>query len=171
VHDRKITLCEIAEKESLTYAIDRLIPYAHWITPRDQRKRFTALFFLTRIPDGQCACHDDIELVHSCWVTPSQALQQHNAGKIVLMPPTLRTVEELDGFRNAEALFAGAASRTILPVLPEPFQEARGPGFKLPHDPEYTIEDYRQPARPGESSRVVLIDGVLHSVAFEHARG
>ena len=32
-------------------------------------------------------------------------------------------------------------------------------GLKLPHDPEYSIEEFKQPHRPQETSRIVMMDG------------
>ena len=87
------------------------------------------------------------------------------------MPPTLRTVEELGDFGDIDALFTHAARRTIHPVLPEPLEGKLGPGVKLPWDPEYTIEDYRLPPRPGEPSRIALVDGVFRSVVFGEEAG
>jgi len=40
-------------------------------------------------------------------------------------------------------------------------------GVKLPHDPEYTISAYKQPARRGETSRIVIENGGWKSVCIE----
>ncbi len=167
LHDRQLSLRELAERESLRFAIDRLYPFAHWVTPLNLPKRFATRFFLARCPGGQRACHDDVELVHSLWITPAEALRRNRTGQIVLMPPTLRTVEELADFHDIDALFAHTAQRPIHLILPEPLAGAQNPGVKLPWDPEYSIDSFRLPPRPGEPSRIVLVDGVFRSVVFE----
>jgi hypothetical protein len=49
-----------------------------------------------------------------------------------------------------------AQGRAIYPILPEPGDNI----LKLPHDPEHSIEKYKQPARPNEPSRIVMTDSL-----------
>jgi len=51
-----------------------------------------------RMPVGQHAVHDRMELTDSQWMTPAAALAEHYAGRIFLMPPTLKTIEELNTY-------------------------------------------------------------------------
>jgi len=159
LHEGKISLSEIAEKENLRFPLDRLLPYSHWITPEIESKRFNTRFFLARLPEGQAAVHDDVELIESVWLSPAAALAQNTSGKILLMPPTLKTLEELKGFSGTDALFAATLQKRLYPILPQAFSLEGGFGVKLPHDPEYAIAGYRQPPRPGESSRVIFQNG------------
>ena len=99
-------------------------------------------------------------MTKSQWLSPSEAIDRQRAGKILLMPPTLKTLEELNAFRSQEELFKAARSRPIRTILPETFTTDNGFGVRLPHDPEYTIEAYKQPPRPEETSRIVMRDGL-----------
>jgi len=139
-----------------------LIPYSHWITPEIVPKRFSTRFFLAELPQGQSATTDKDELTSSLWVTPHDALQMYTAGEITLMPPTLKTVEEMAKFISLDELFAAARNRTIYPIMPQPMKN----GLKLPHDPEYSIERYKQPVRLGEDSRFLLVGGKWQCVEF-----
>jgi len=160
LHEKSLSLNELARRENILFAADLLTPYAHWITPEIERKRFSTRFFLAVHPRGQLPFHDTIEMTKSLWISPAEALEQHRAGKILLMPPTLKTVEELNEFESVERLFAAAASRRLLPILPEAFRFEGGFGVKLPHDPEYSIEAYRVPPRSEEPSRIVMREGL-----------
>ncbi len=120
----ELSLKEIAEKERIRYAIDLLIPYARWITPEIESTRFDARFFLARHPRAQFPFHDSIETTKSLWLSPSQALAMHDAGDVLLMPPTLKTIHELSTFISVEDLFTAAATRTIYPVLPQAFADS-----------------------------------------------
>ena len=82
------------------------------------------------------------------------------AGRIVLMPPTLKTVEELAAHRTTEALFKAVSGRAIPPILPQPFTPGGEFGVKLPFDPEYTIDAFKLPPRPGETCRIVTCKGI-----------
>jgi 8-oxo-dGTP pyrophosphatase MutT (NUDIX family) len=156
IYDHRLSLKDLAEREGLTFAPDLLTPYSHWITPEIESKRFSTRFFLARQPPEQIPFHDTIEMTKSQWLAPSTALEQQGQGQILLMPPTLKTLEELEDFDSLDDLFQASRSREIRTILPEAFKTDDGFGVRLPHDPEYKIEGYKQPARPGETSRIVL---------------
>ena len=155
----ELSLKELAEKEAILYTLDILIPYSHWITPEIESKRFNTRFFLARLPQGQKSFHDGQEMTNSIWITPDKALKQHKSGRIVLMPPTLKTIIELNNYDSTEQLYRSQKDRRIDIILPQAFVENNRRGVKLPHDPDYTIDTYKQPPRSGEPSRIVMIDG------------
>lgn len=163
LHEGRSTLTDLARREGIRYAADLLIPYSHWITPDTEPRRFDTRFFLARLPEQQFAVHDRMELTESCWMTTGSALADHDAGRIALMPPTLKTIEELHAFSRVEPLFASARSKRIHTILPEAFQTADGVGVRLPHDPEYTLDAFKQPPRPGETSRMVMQNRIWKS--------
>ena len=159
----RTTLGEMARRENLVFPLDALIPYAHWITPEFLPKRFSTRFFLTALPEDQSAATDQGELTDSLWAKPEEFLRRYRGREIVLMPPTLKTLEELARYACLNDLFAGTRGRAIYPILPEPGENM----IKLPHDPEYGIERYKQPARPEEPSRILMTDG-LWRTGFDH---
>jgi 8-oxo-dGTP pyrophosphatase MutT (NUDIX family) len=152
----QITLAEIAQKEKILFFPDALIPYAHWITPEFEKKRFNTLFFLAKLPPRQMPVADAAELTESLWVTPQKALEMHLKKKIILMPPTLKTIEELSTFRNINELFFATQKKIIYPILPQ----LAGNILKLPHDPEYSIDAYKRPVNLSEPSRILAKNGV-----------
>ncbi len=164
LHEKRITLSELAIAEKLCYSPGLLVPYAHWITPEVEKRRFDTRFFLGRLPENQTPHHDDVELTESRWITPAAALEEHRKKRITLMPPTLKTVEELGGFNTIETLFEEGAARALYPILPQAFADGGDLGVRLPHDPEYGIEAYRRPLRSDDPSRIVLRDGVWRTL-------
>ena len=160
LHEERLTLAELVRREGLIFAPDLLIPYAHWITPETESRRFNTRFFLARLPEGQIPVHDRMELTESSWMTPAFALAENEAGRIILMPPTLKTIEGLLSFSNTAQLFAAARSQRIWTVLPETFRTADGFGIRLPHDSEYTLNVGKQPPHPGGSTRIVMEGGI-----------
>jgi len=159
IHEQTMSLRDLAEAEGIYFRFDLLTPYAHWITPQIESKRFDTRFLLARMPQNQVPIHDSIEMTESLWITPADALVRQAAGELLLMPPTLKTMEELAEFSSIEQLFNAAASRDIQPILPQAFQTPEGFGVKLPYDPEYTLTDSKLPPRPGEPSRIVMVNG------------
>jgi 8-oxo-dGTP pyrophosphatase MutT (NUDIX family) len=160
LHEGRLTLAELVRRENLVFSPDLLVPYSHWITPEIETRRFDTRFFLSMLPEGQIPIHDRMELTESRWMSPAFALAEHAAGRIVLMPPTLKTIEELLSFANAAQLFSAVRSRRIRTILPDAFWTEDGFGIRLPTDSEYGPTALRQPPRPGESTRIVMEGGI-----------
>ena len=159
----QITLVDIARKEEISFFPDALIPYAHWITPEFEKKRFSTRFFLAELPPDQTPLADAMELTESLWVTPQKALAMHRQKEIILMPPTLKTIEELSAFRDIKELFSAAKIKIIYPILPQ----LTGNSLKLPHDPEYSIDFYKRPVNLSEPSRILVENGVWKTAFYE----
>jgi 8-oxo-dGTP pyrophosphatase MutT (NUDIX family) len=157
----QITLGEIARRENVFLFTESLIPYAHWITPEIEKTRFSARFFLAKLPEGQTPIADPGELAESLWLTPNNALAMHLRREILLMPPTLKIIEELSAYSSITELFKTAQKKTIYPIMPQITKSA----LLLPHDPEYNITIYKRPPDPDEPSRIIIQDGVW-KIAF-----
>ena len=165
IHDNKMTLVELAQKEGLIYTPDDLIPFAHWITPVFQKTRFDTWFFLAELPEGQVAAHDNKELTSTEWMTPEDALTKNAAGEIKLLPPTIMTLTELASFNLVNELFRHASSKKIPSILPEVFSEGLAAGVRMPNDPDYSDTALRLPSKQGEPSRVILDNGIWRIIS------
>jgi 8-oxo-dGTP pyrophosphatase MutT (NUDIX family) len=158
----EISLSEIAREEDIVFFPDVLVPYAHWITPEFENMRFDTRFFLAKLPPEQRPVADATELTESLWVTPKNALEMHQRKEIMLMPPTLKTIEELCAFKSIDELFAATAKKDIYPILPQ----LSGNCILLPHDPEYNIAEYKRPADTAVSSRIMNENGVWKTAYY-----
>jgi 8-oxo-dGTP pyrophosphatase MutT (NUDIX family) len=122
VHSGETTLRTVLERERLRLALDVLILFAHWVTPPIDTRQFDTRFFVTRVPPHQTPVHDDTETTHSVWMTPSVAIAQSQADRIVLPPPTWSTIRELEPFTTVDEALAWARTRRVArrqPVLIE----------------------------------------------------
>ena len=160
IHEKELSLKDLARQENLTFAVDILLPYSRWIAPDRVEKRFDTRFFLCRLPWGQKTDYDPVELMSYEWRMPDEILRQNNSGEIKLIPPTLKTIDHLCSFPSIDHLYRYAQSRPIYPILPELYSEGDSIIMKLPHDPEYSIQTYKQPASPDEPSRIILRQGI-----------
>jgi len=167
IHQKEMTLEDLAKREKLVFRLDRLIPFAHWITPELESKRFDTRFFLAPIPSGQKPVHDSIEMTETLWTTPKDALKRQKAGEILLMPPTIKTLEEMSLFSSISSLFSYASSLNIKTNLPQISTEGDDIVIKLPHDPEYTIAEFKQSHRSEEISRFILRDNRLEAAKYK----
>src|SRR5262249_58815809 len=109
LHNRSRTLPEILEREGLRLAVDALIPFAHWVTPPVDTRRFDTRFFVARVPPEQTPAHDDTETIDSVWLTAAGALARARRDDLVLPVPTWPTGRELQPFAAAAEVLAWAA--------------------------------------------------------------
>lgn len=106
---RRAAVRELREEASLDIELQQLVPISRWITPEILPKRFDTWFFIAE-PRRFDVVVDGGEIREFRWITPSAALQQHNAGEIELPPPTFVTLTDLAVHNSvAEALSAAAA--------------------------------------------------------------
>lgn len=98
------------------YDLGALVPFAHWITPEIEPRRYDTWFFAARLPAGAEARIDGEEAVAGAWFRPADALARHDAGRLPLAPPTLRTLAELVPYPSAAAVLE--AERRVVPICP-----------------------------------------------------
>lgn len=89
-----------------------LVPGARWETPLGAPIRFDARFFLVRAPDGWEPVPDPDEVARCMWLTPAEALSEHAAGRALMAPPTVATLQMLDGHEDVAGAMRGAGSGT-----------------------------------------------------------
>lgn len=145
---------DVLEAEGAVLTTDALVPFARWITPEAEQRRYDARFFMTTLPPGQRGRHDDHETVSSVWSTPARMLDAFHRGDVLLAPPTLRALELLSDCADIEAALALCNEQTLAPVCPR-FVATDPPMLVLPGDPEHEVAE-RRVAGP---TRFVLRDG------------
>jgi 8-oxo-dGTP pyrophosphatase MutT (NUDIX family) len=119
-------------RHGVTLATRSLVPFARWVTPRVETRRFDARFFLARATERhEGATHDGSETVDSAWLSPSEALDRALRGEIVVAPPTWRTLDTIRDARTVAEVLSRAPS-VITPVEPEVVVERDAPCVVFP---------------------------------------
>ena len=115
-----LTLAELLSRRGLVLRADLLVPWARWVTPEGEPRRFDARFFAAALPEGQQAVGHEAEAEHVAWLRPASAIEAARAGEISLLPPTAATLNDLASAVAAGAGLDGilATRRVIEPVCP-----------------------------------------------------
>jgi 8-oxo-dGTP pyrophosphatase MutT (NUDIX family) len=129
------------EGAELVLATDLLVPFAHWITPADQPKRFDTQFFLAPAPEDQVPQHDGHEAVEVRWFTPAGAIAAADRSQIKLVMATRLNLLKLGRARSvAEALDAARRAR-IVTVQPVSVERPEGIAFRIPAEADYGVTE------------------------------
>ena len=134
---------------SLRLQTRSLVPWSRWITPTMPsitNKRFDTRFFVSPVPAGQVAVHDNHETTESVWLSPRTALQQYWSGRIALAPPQIMSLAHLSRHASVDSVMTQARSRMPPVIQPEPFDLEGGRVICYPGDERHSI---RKPAIPG----------------------
>jgi 8-oxo-dGTP pyrophosphatase MutT (NUDIX family) len=134
---------DLVRDADLRLTLDRLVPFAHWITPSFEPRRFDTHFFLVRAPASQVVRHDGREAVDHEWVTPDTLLARRREGQAKLMFPTRLNLEVLGRSANAADAERAARSRTVVTVEPQVEQREDGKVLVIPEAAGYGLTEER----------------------------
>jgi 8-oxo-dGTP pyrophosphatase MutT (NUDIX family) len=110
---------ELEEETGIELAADaEILPWMRWITPEVVPVRFDTLFFVGLAPAHSPPRPDGVEISDAGWFGPRAALDAHAADELKLVFPTIKTLETLLPYANAEEVLAAAPGRSLDPVLP-----------------------------------------------------
>ena len=136
--DHSLSFAAMLDRRGLMLRADLLRPWAHWITPEVEPKRFDTRFFVAALPTGQRTRDVGGEADRVAWVRPADALAAADSGEMGMLPPTAFTLSELATYADVAAVLEAGSARDVKPVLPKIVlgddDEAR---LLLPHDADY----------------------------------
>jgi len=114
-----------------------LVRFSRWITPEAVSIRFDTHFFLVAAPEDADPQPDGGETVDLGWFTPRGAIEAYERDEILLVFPTIKTLEQLAEFSSADALLEWASGRDVEPVEPQVIGEGPAARIVLPGEPGY----------------------------------
>ncbi|GLZ33000.1 NUDIX hydrolase [Lentzea sp. NBRC 105346] len=115
--DRELSLAQFLADANLVLRADLLRPWANWVTPVGEPRRYDTRFFVAALPEGQLADGETTEASHSAWQRPSDAIADAREGRHMLMPPTMRTLDEVGALGSVSAVMA--EERSIDKIIPK----------------------------------------------------
>jgi 8-oxo-dGTP pyrophosphatase MutT (NUDIX family) len=132
---------DLVASSGLLLDVDRLVYWSHWITPSHEPRRFDTHFFAVAMPEGQVASLDQRESTELAWLTPRDVCAAAASGSMLIAPPTLLTLEDID---EAYALHGGVSEmlaaergRAAPPVMPRVVMDGATTHVLMPWNPAY----------------------------------
>lgn len=103
---------------SVAPALAILQPFAHWVTPEVEQRRFDTRFFAARVPAGQDLADVTTEHQNVQWADPRAALD------LPMLPPTRAVLTELARFDSVAQVLS--VPRDPVPIMPRPVASGDG---------------------------------------------
>jgi 8-oxo-dGTP pyrophosphatase MutT (NUDIX family) len=135
---RRAAVRELREEVDVTLPDPAaLVRFSRWITPAEIKVRFDTHFFLAPAPPGAAPRVDGDECVDLRWLTPHGALDAGARGELQLFLPTIKHLEQIEGFASARELLDWARGREVRPVQPRVLSDGETARIVLPGEPGY----------------------------------
>jgi 8-oxo-dGTP pyrophosphatase MutT (NUDIX family) len=155
---KETTLLALLGAAGRSLDLGELVPFARWITPIAESRRYDTRFYLYVAGSTLTGAHDDHETTASFWAPPAEVVRRFVAGELQLAPPTHRTLEILATAATATDAMALAAKACLDPICPRLVSSGDAVALVLPGDPDHEV---REPRSPGKSRYVLRGDRFL----------
>jgi len=132
-----VTLAGLLSRRGLVLRADLLVPWARWITPEGEPRRFDARFFAAALPTGQVPTGHAAESDHIAWLRPADAIAAARAGEISLFPPTAATLNDFAAGDGVAAILGRPP--LIEPVRPRLVREDGEAWLYIPDEVGYPL--------------------------------
>jgi 8-oxo-dGTP pyrophosphatase MutT (NUDIX family) len=127
---RACAVRETAEETGVLLDEADLLPWAHWITPEFETRRYDTWFFVAAMPLDQQAVDMSGETDLAEWSTPRKALAAVHSESLKMLPPTMSMLIELADLATVAEVINHATGRRIEPVLPRLVETESGWEFR-----------------------------------------
>ena len=122
---------DLLRDQGLAVASDLLHPWARWITPLGEVRRYDTRFFVAALPDGATPADLTSESSTAGWLPARAALAEGERGERILMPPTVAVLQSVAAFPTVSEVLAAADARDLTPVAPVLRRDAEGMSIML----------------------------------------
>jgi 8-oxo-dGTP pyrophosphatase MutT (NUDIX family) len=115
---RATAVRETWEETGVRLEPGRLVPWARWVTPVGEPRRYDTMFFVAELPAGADPVATGTEMDRVQWLRPADALTAVETGALAMWPPTLVTLRELAACADVAGVLVAARERRLQPVRP-----------------------------------------------------
>jgi len=116
---------EVHEETGVRLGPADLKPWARWITPEFEPRRYDTWFYVAALPAGQEPADISGEADRTCWLPPAEAL------RLAMLPPTIVVLRSLAEYGSVGEVLA-VPERPVSAVLPRIELTEHGARLVLP---------------------------------------
>ncbi|HVQ86629.1 MAG TPA: NUDIX domain-containing protein [Actinomycetes bacterium] len=102
---------ETFEESGVRLDLTTLVPWARWLTPPGESRRFDARFYIAPCPAKQAPRPLTGEVASGDWFVLRRAVEAYGAGSLPMWPPTISTLLELVPFDDVASATLAAPER------------------------------------------------------------
>jgi 8-oxo-dGTP pyrophosphatase MutT (NUDIX family) len=114
----RVSFGDLLRANAMTLDTAGLRPWARWVTPAGEARRYDTRFFVGALPDGAEARDVTTESSAASWVGVGEALAQAQRGERGMLPPTIATLASLTPFATVAEVVDAAAARSLDAIRP-----------------------------------------------------
>ena len=143
VDKREMSFLELIKRNDLVLALDALVHFGHWVTPKMMPKRFDTHFYIAAAPANQIAAHDGRETTESVWLDAENALALEANGEATIIFPTRMNLRKLARAESVAEALSTFSAEPVVTVEPQAGQTEDGkPCLLIPEEAGYgqTVE-------------------------------
>ncbi len=118
VENGGIAFGALLHEHGLSVDAEGLRPWARWVTPAGEARRYDTRFFVGAVPAGSEAMDVTSESSEAAWIGVGAALEQVQRGERMMLPPTRSTLASLVPFPSVAEVIVAADTRSLDPVRP-----------------------------------------------------
>jgi 8-oxo-dGTP pyrophosphatase MutT (NUDIX family) len=97
---------EAQEESGLLPHLEDMVLLSHWTTPVVEPKRFSTWIYAAPLAADEEVVIDGGEIHDSRWIGVREAVAEHEAGELAMLPPTYITLRGLAGYDSVEQMVA-----------------------------------------------------------------
>jgi 8-oxo-dGTP pyrophosphatase MutT (NUDIX family) len=114
----RVSFGRLLRDHDLRVDAEALRPWARWVTPAGEVRRYDTRFFVGVLPPGAEALNVTTESSAGGWLSAAEAMEQAQRGERGLMPPTVATLASLVPFRSVVEVINAAEQRSLDAIRP-----------------------------------------------------
>jgi 8-oxo-dGTP pyrophosphatase MutT (NUDIX family) len=115
----RVSFGELLRANGLSIDAGALRPWARWVTPAGEVRRYDTRFFVGALPEAALAQDVTSEASEASWIPVAAAAEQAQRGTRQVLPPTIATLASLLPFTTVAEALGSSDSRSLDPVRPE----------------------------------------------------
>ena len=155
----RIAACREAHEEAGVTIDDRkLTSFSHWTAPVNFPKRYATWFFIAQLESNASIEIDNQEIQDFQWITPAAAIELHYQGKLPIMPPTFKSLFEIQSANNSRELIHHCRAQPSYKYFPKVIEHEDTHVILYNNDSGYDDAD---PSKKEKLDRISFINNII----------